>query len=76
MKSKQLKELGFHAEFCDDGSKYYTLDFDYRYAISLITDDSLKGDDFKVSIFDGDNRTFASLKDLKEFIEIVKRMKI
>ena len=74
MKEQDLINLGFIKESEDD-FYYYVLEFGRGFELISSANDELENGKWFVEVFEEDSIKFTDIKDLTEFIKIIKRNK-
>ena len=79
MKEQDLIDLGFErtdvseVESGGDAFYYYTLDFSKNFSLITPPNTDIKRDDWCVELFESPEVNFIEKKDIKQFINIIKR---
>jgi len=75
MKEQDLIDLGFIKEYGDKSFYYYVLEFGRGFELISNANDEIENGKWFVEVFEEDSIRFTDVKDLTEFIEIIKRNK-
>jgi len=75
MNEQDLIDLGFAKEYGDESFYYYVLEFGRGFELISNANDEIENGKWFVEVFEEDSIRFTDVKDLTEFIEIIKRNK-